>query len=114
VADASPPQDPLRETFLEILRHLNQMEVRNEGNGPDQALELGELETKLAGFWAVREGSTKVALALGLLLRNGLIETYGSTDYSWQRGRETAQRYQITSAGKQFLLQSIERSDRIG
>jgi DNA-binding PadR family transcriptional regulator len=112
-AGAADP-DPLRETFLEILRHLNQIEFQNEGKGPDQALELGELETKLAGFWAVRQGSTKVALALGLLLRNGLIQTHGTADYSWQRGRPTVQRYQITSSGKQFLLENIDRTDRIG
>jgi hypothetical protein len=109
-----PAPDALRETFLEILRQLNQMEVRNEGNGPDQALELGELETRLAGFWAVRDGSTKVSLALGLLLRNKLIQTYGTGDYSWQRKRTTAQRYQITTAGKQFLVEHIQRADRIG
>lgn len=107
-------QDPVRATLLAILRQLNQAETIHEGATLDQALELPELERRLSDFWAVDNGSVKVGLALGLLLRNGLVSAAGQADYSWQRQRAVAQRYQITPEGKKFLVDSIQTSDRIG
>ena len=107
-------QDPVRATLLAILKQLNQAEAAHDGKVTEQALELFELEGRLRDFWAVGNGSVKVALALGLLLRNGLVATQADPTYSWQRGRDVAQRYQITPEGKKFLVDSIENSDRIG
>jgi hypothetical protein len=106
--------DPVRATLLAILKQLNQAETIHEGKAPDQALELPEIERRLSEFWAIDNGSVKVGLALGLLLRNGLVATAGTPDYSWQRQRAVAQRYQITPEGKKFLVDSIHTSDRIG
>lgn len=113
---AVPPADadPVRATILAILKQLNQADVQNTGTMEQPALELAELETRLKEFWAVGDGSVKVALAVGLLLRNGLVETRADKDYSWQRGRTISQRYSITAEGKRFLVDSIEQSGRIG
>jgi hypothetical protein len=111
---AADKEDPARATLLAILRQLNQAEENNEGKAADQALELGELEQRLADFGPVKQGSIKVSLALGLLLRNGLVVPQrDGGDYSWQRQRSSPQRYQITPDGKKFLLESIQTSDRI-
>jgi hypothetical protein len=107
-------EDPARATLLAILRQLNQAEENNEGKEADQALELGELEQRLADLAPVKQGTIKVSLALGLLLRNGLVVPQrNGGEYSWQRQRDSPQRYQITPEGKKFLLDSIQTSDRI-
>ena len=111
---AAEKDDPARATLLAILRQLNQAEGNNEGKPADQALELGELEQRLQDLPPVKQGSIKVSLALGLLLRNGLVVPQrDGGDYSWQRQRDSPQRYQITPEGKKFLLDSIQTSDRI-
>jgi hypothetical protein len=109
-----PAQDPLRATFVAILKQLNRAESRHEGDSTEQALELGEIQSRLSDFWAVKNGSARIPLAVGLLLRNGMIEVAGDSDYSWQRQRDVATRYQITVTGKQFLMEALEKSDRVG
>ena len=112
---ASPPAaDPVRATLLAVLKQLNQADAMHEGQAPDQALELGELEQRLHDFWAVDQGAVKVGHALGLLLRNGLVQAQADAEFSWQRQRDVAQRYLITAEGKRFLVGALENSDRIG
>jgi hypothetical protein len=114
MAASSAKADPVHATLLAILKQLNQAETVHEGATSDQALELPEIERRLSDFWAIDNGSVKLGLALGLLLRNGLVAAAGVPDYSWQRQRAVAQRYQITPEGKKFLVESIQTSDRIG
>jgi hypothetical protein len=111
---AATKADPVHATLLAILKQLNQAESIHEGAAMDQALELPEIQRRLSDFWAIDNGSVKLGLALGLLLRNGLVATEGASDYSWQRQRTAVQRYQITPEGKKFLVESIQTSDRIG
>jgi hypothetical protein len=106
------PPDPVRATLIEILKQLNQAESVHEGQKAEQSLELAELEDRLTEFWAVAKGQVKVSLAVGLLLRNGLVAVQ-APDYSWQRQRNTRQRYGITAEGKGFLVGAIQTSDRI-
>lgn len=106
--------DPVRATLIAILKQLNQAEAIHEGKAPDQALELPEIERRLSDFWAVDQGSVKVSLALGLLLRNGLVAAQGRGDFSWQRQRSSGQLYQITTDGKKFLFESLRANERIG
>lgn len=113
VAMATAKEDPVRATLLAILKHLNQADMIHEGRSAEQSLELAELEQRLNGFWAIEQGSAKVAVALGLLLRNGLVQAWSEADYSWQRQRGIAQRYQITPDGKKFLVDSLQTTDRI-
>jgi hypothetical protein len=107
------PQDPVRATLVAILRHLNQADAVHEGTPGEQVMELPEIERRLSDFWAVEQGSIKVSLALGLLLRNGLVSVATPGDYSWQRQRSTRHSYMITAEGKKFLVGAIESSDRI-
>ena len=113
VSTATASNDPVRATLVAILRQLNQADAVHEGEKAEQALELNELENRLADFWAVQRGAIKVSLALGLLLRNGLVSVQNGGDYSWQRQRAAAHRYLITTEGKKFLVGAIETSDRI-
>lgn len=108
-----PAQDPVRATLVAILRHLNQADASNEGTPGEQVMELPELERRLSDFWAIEQGSIKVSLALGLLLRNGLVQVQAPGDYSWQRQRSSRHGYQITPEGKKFLVTAIQTSDRI-
>lgn len=105
--------DPVRETLIAILRLLNQAEIRNEGDKPEQSLELGEVETRLGRDRPIGPGSISVSLAIGLLLRNGLVKASATGEYSYQKERAHRQRYQITAEGKKFLLESLETSQRI-
>lgn len=105
--------DPVRATLLAVLRQLNQSEAHHEGNEQDQALELAEIEEKLSDFWAVKQGKIKVPLAVGLLLRNKMVETRADPKESWQRQRSVHQRYQITVEGKRFLTEALTTESRI-
>jgi hypothetical protein len=93
---------------------LNRAETQNPERESDRALELPELERRLSDFWAVQSGSFRVAQAVGLLLMNGMVAADADPEYSWQRQRTVAQRYRITPAGKQFLLDNLEQADRVG
>ncbi len=110
-APAAP--DPARNTLVEILKLLNEAEEKHEGKPPEQAMELGEIETKMTDFPPVKQGNIKVALAVGLLLRNRFVIADSASQYSWERQRDVAQRYRITPEGKKFLVDSIENSNRI-
>lgn len=96
-----------------MLRQLNQSEAHHEGQEHEQAMELAELETRLSDFWAVKQGKIKVPFALGLLLRNKMVETRADPKESWQRQRRVQQRYQITVEGKRFLTDSLSSQSRI-
>ena len=105
--------DPIRATFVAILQQLNRTESINEGKERQQSLYLDDLQRILRRFWAVEEEHVKLPLALGLLLRNGLVEV----DPVAAPGAPTAvrgrPRYRITSAGKQFLVEAVVKTDRI-
>jgi DNA-binding PadR family transcriptional regulator len=111
VSPAAP--DPVRSTLLAILKQLNQADRVHEGKTEEQALELSEIEERLSDFTPVQRGKVKVALALGLLLRNGLVRAQGNGSYSWQRQRAARQLYQITPEGKKFLVDALQATDRV-
>jgi len=107
------PADPVRATFVAILQQLNRAESIHEGRDHDQALYLDELDRALRRFWAIDEERVKLPMALGLLVRNGLvrIEVGGAAPV---HGRSPGgARYRITTQGKQFLLNALDKPDRI-
>jgi hypothetical protein len=107
--------DPVRATLIAILQQLNRAESLNEGKSREQALELADLQRILTKFWAVDQELTKIPLVLGLLVRNGMVEVEGGGSYAGgPKGRgATRAQYRITSAGKQFLVDAQQQSDRI-
>lgn len=108
--------DPVRATLIAILQQLNRVESIHEGRELDRALPLADLERLLAKFWAIEQNLVKVSLALGLLVRNGMVEVQSVGNYGASaRGRRPAARahYRITVGGKQFLVENLEKSDRI-
>ncbi len=106
----APAPDPVRATFVAILQQLNRAESRNEGAGLEQALLLDDLEKTLRRFWAVDEEKVKLPLALGLLVRNGLVRAELGSPAGAAAARA---RYRITPEGKQFLVGALEKTDRI-
>jgi hypothetical protein len=110
------PPDPVRATLVAILQQLNRVESMHEGRERDQALELGDLERMLGKFWAIDQGLVKVSLALGLLVRNGMVEVQTAGKYAQTgHGPKPSARthYRITAGGKQFLIENLAKSDRI-
>jgi hypothetical protein len=105
--------DPVRATLVAILQQLNRVESIHEGRAPDQALELPEIERMLEKFWAVDRGEVKVPLALGLLVRNHLVEVQSAGIFPGQKTASSRTRYRITSDGKRFLVDALEKTDRI-
>jgi len=109
--DSDP--DPIRATLVAILQQLNRVESINEGRARDQSLELKEVEGLLEDFWAVHRSQVKVPLALGLLVRNGLVEgTLAERTPAETPGPRVAL-YRITPEGKAFLVEAQENTDRI-
>jgi hypothetical protein len=110
------PPDPVRATLVAILQQLNRAESINEGQSRNQAMALNDLERTLGKFWAIEQELVKVPLALGLLVRNGMVEVQGPGDYVAPKTtvRSTSKAYyRITAGGKQFLVDTQQKSDRI-
>jgi hypothetical protein len=105
--------DPVRATLIAILQQLNRVESIHEGRDDRQSLELREIERLLSDFWAVKLDQVKIPLALGLLVRNGMVE--GKVDDPGPGPRRTLPpaSYRITSEGKRFLVDSSHQTDRI-
>ncbi len=107
------PTDPLRATFVAILQQLNRAESIHEGRDHDQALYLEELDRSLRKFWALDEKKVKLPFALGLLLRNRLVQAEVGAG-TQPHGRSGAgPRYRITAEGKQFLIAALQNAERI-
>jgi len=105
--------DPVRATFVAILQQLNRAESQYEGKTLEQSLYLDDLQRSLRRFWAVDEERVKLPQALGLLVRNGLVlAEVPSVGPSRDRPAGRA-RYRITPQGKQFLVEALEKTDRI-
>ncbi|MCI4373763.1 MAG: hypothetical protein L3K02_09025 [Thermoplasmata archaeon] len=108
-----PPPDPVRSTLVALLQQLNRAESINEGRAQEQTLELDEMERLLSRFWAVEHGQVKVPVALGLLVRNGLVEARLPTPQTPPSNIAARAVYQITAEGKAFLVDIQKTSDRI-
>jgi hypothetical protein len=105
--------DPVRSTLVAILQQLNRAESLHEGHERDQVLELLELERLLDRFWAVEHDHVKIPLALGMLVRNGLVEVQGGANFPSKSREPGPVGYHITAEGKKFLVEALEKSDRI-
>jgi hypothetical protein len=105
--------DPVRSTLVAILQQLNRAESLHEGTAVDQVLELPEIERLLDRFRAVEHDHVKIPLALGLLVRNGLVEVHGGSSFPTRAKEPPRARYRITASGKKFLVEALHKSDRI-
>jgi hypothetical protein len=107
------PPDPVRSTLVAILQQLNRAESVYEGRERDQSLTLSDLERVLRKLAPVEDGEVKVALALGLLVRNGYVEAEAAAAWGAKKPPAPKARYRITANGKQFLVDALQKSDRI-
>ncbi|HTT15437.1 MAG TPA: hypothetical protein VMG81_06665 [Thermoplasmata archaeon] len=105
--------DPVRSTLVAILQQLNRAESVHEGRERDQSLTLADLERILRKLPAVEDGQVKVALALGLLVRNAFVEAEAAGAWGGRSAAAPKARYRITATGKQFLIDALQKSDRI-
>lgn len=100
----------LHETFLEILRRLNQAAEEGEELS---GIEFTDLERVMDRFWTTRSGAITLDRAVDLLVENGLVSTTDDPAFSWLRNRTVGRRYAITTLGKSFLLRGVNESGRI-
>ncbi len=110
---ATDRPDPVRATFVAILQQLNRAESIHEEDHLDQALPLEDLQRVLRRFWAIDEQRVKLPLALGLLVRNGLVSAERGVAGPKAPAAAAVAKYRITSQGKQFLVDALEKTDRI-
>jgi len=106
-------RDPVRATLIAILQQLNRVESMHEGREHQQTLELREIERLLSDFWAVKHDQVKVPLALGLLVRNGMVDARAGEPGAPRARTLTPAAYRITTEGKRFLVESSSQTDRI-
>lgn len=100
----------LHETFLEILRRLNQAEA--------EGVDLSGMEAReIARAIERRDPSVGELIpldrAMGLLMENGLVGSVNDPTYSWVRSRTVGARFIITALGKAYLLRQLEENGRI-
>jgi len=105
--------DPIHATLVAILQQLNRVESVHEGEQRLQTLELREIERLLSDFWAIKHDHVKVPLALGLLVRNGMVEAQPGGPASSRAAHHVPAAYRITTEGKRFLVETSHQSDRI-
>lgn len=106
-------REPVRATLIAILQQLNRVESIHEGDNHRQSLELREVDRLLSDFWAVRHDQVKIPLVLGLLVRNGMVEVRAGDPPPKGSRTPSPASYRITTAGKQFLVESVHQADRI-
>lgn len=106
--------DPVRSTLVAILQQLNRVEAMYEGRSRDQALTRADLERVLRKFAPIEDGVVKLPLALGLLVRNGLVAAEAPNQPASRKAPSAPATYRITAEGKQFLVEALAKSDRIG
>jgi hypothetical protein len=110
-APATP--DPTRATLVAILQQLNRVEAMYEGRARDQALTLSDLDRVLRKFPPIEDGEVKLPLALGLLVRNRLVGVEVPPGHGAHGHPPAPVHYRITAEGKQFLVEALEKTDRI-
>jgi hypothetical protein len=113
MASADDQRDPVRATLIAILQQLNRVESMHEGREHHQTLQLREIERLLSDFWAIKHDQVKVPLALGLLVRNGMVDAQAGDPAGGRSQTPAPASYRITSEGKRFLVDATEQSDRI-
>jgi hypothetical protein len=101
----------MRAALVEVLRLLNAAE--HYDNDKEKGLELDEIQEGLQTHWSVQRG-VKPAVVLGLLLRNRMADHVPGTSHSWTRGRDFGPHYRINGAGKAFLKEYIDETQRVG
>jgi hypothetical protein len=100
----------LRHRLVAILKQLN----RDEMEEPEvPGLEVDELRTLLARTTSPLITPGETAQAIRVLVGNGLARELTEPRYAWSRGRVVNHRVTITTAGKSFLLQAVQRVGRV-
>jgi len=110
---AEEQRDPVRATLIAILQQLNRAESMHEGHENRQTLELREIERLLSDFWAIKHDQVKVPLALGLLVRNGMVDVQAGDPRAGRARTLAPAAYRITTEGKRFLVETATQADRI-
>jgi len=100
----------LREEMLEVLKQLNRDENEDEES---PGLEFTELRHLLARGPLPQLGEEQLRQALEILIGNGLTREVRDPRWAWSRGRDVADRYEITTEGKAFLARALEKIGRI-
>ncbi|MGP8078257.1 MAG: hypothetical protein ACLQD8_01190 [Thermoplasmata archaeon] len=110
---ASPQENAteLRAELVEVLKQLNRAEMEEEGEVV--GLETDELRHFLARGPIPTMNADEVGRALRVLIGNGLARELDDPEYAWNRGRVVAERFTITTQGKEFLLRQIQRIGRV-
>ncbi|HTT15436.1 MAG TPA: hypothetical protein VMG81_06660 [Thermoplasmata archaeon] len=100
----------LREEMIEVLKFLNRAEEEHRDvNG----YELSEVVHLLAKGPYPNITSPDVERALAVLVGNRFAAVLADSEYAWERGRVVGPRYVVTSRGKEYLLQRLQKVDRI-
>ena len=100
----------LRDELLEILRQLNRAEMEET---TIEGLEIAELHHLLTQGRYPLMTAPQVETAVSVLVGNGYARQLTDAEYAWDRGRVVGERYAITTVGKAYLLETLQRVNRI-
>jgi len=96
--------------MIEVLKLLNRVEEEHAGVDGFEREEILHLMPKVGFPNATLD---EVGRTLELLLANGYARRIEGEQYAWDRGRTVGERFTITLAGKQLLIEEIRRLDRV-
>ena len=100
----------LRRALVEVLRQLNRYDTEEPEVPGLEAEELCEILARGA-LPPIPRAETQQAIEV--LVGNGYARELTDARYAWSRGRMVGSRYAITTPGKVFLLQAVQRAGRI-
>jgi hypothetical protein len=99
-----------KDELVEILRQLNRVEMEATDV---EGLEVEELHHVLSRGAYPHITTPEVEEAVAVLVGNRLARALTDLEYAWDRGRVVGNRYAITTEGKAFLLERLQRVGRI-
>jgi hypothetical protein len=109
--EGAPPG--VRAIAAAILKDLDRPVVRASESGEEPAVGFDELAARLSGDGSPSTGRAKLAIALGFLVRKGLVRAEADPDFAWKRPQPAVRRFRITAEGRRFLSRSAPAPEQI-
>lgn len=111
LASADEAAARLHVLLLEVLKQLNKAE---EEEPAGEGLEGNEILVLLRKRGFPMLSDVDFDRALGTLVENRMVTVLDTELYAWDRGRMIGRRYALSNSGKNYLLEELQKTGRVG